>query len=294
MAEAYSLPEACAYEAPHTLAEATRILAHYGQTARVLAGGTDLIIAMRDKGVRPACLIDIKRIPELQEFAWAADGALVVGAAVPMVSLLRSERFRRECEMLCVAMETVGSYQLRTRATLGGNICNASPAADTAPPMIAMGAEVVITGVDSTRTVPLEAFFTGPGRHLLARGELVTAVRFPAWSLSGRGVYLKQGRRQAMELAIVGVAAFRPARETGLFIRLAVASVAPKPLRLTATEAVLRVEGCNQIGITAAVKAALGEVSPISDVRASAAYRRQLVKVLVRRALEAVMEGDTE
>ncbi len=280
--EVYPPMHACAYESPTTVAEAVEVLARYGSGARVLAGGTDLVIAMRDKGVRPACLVDIKRIDALRQFAWQPDGSLVVGAAVPMTTLLRSERFVRECDMLARAIDTVGSYQLRTRATLGGNICNASPAADTAPPMICMGAEVQIASGAGLRTVPLEEFFTGPGRTVLAPGELVTALRFPARALGAPGVYLKQGRRQAMELAIVGVAALRP-RDGGGTVRLAMASVAPRPLRLPAAEAAWAAGG-----VEAAVAAASGEVSPISDARSSAAYRRHLVGVLVRRALQTL------
>lgn len=188
--------------------------------------------------------------------------------------------------MLAHSIDTVGSYQLRTRATLGGNICNASPAADTAPPMICMGAAVEIASGEGLRSVPLEEFFTGPGRTVLGPGEMVTALRFPAWSLGAQGVYLKQGRRQAMELAIVGVAALRPRDGAGP-TRLAVASVAPRPFRLVRAEAALAAGG-----IAAAVDAAHSEVSPISDARSSAEYRRHLVKVLVRRALtELEKEG---
>lgn len=294
MSESYPPPIPCAYEAPASVEAATALLARYGRAARVLAGGTDLIIAIRDKGLRPACIVDVKRISELGAVTWEEGGGVSIGAAVPMTALLRSERFRRAYPMLCSAMETVGSYQLRTRATLAGNICNASPAADTVPPLITLGAAVAVTGPEGRREVALEHFFTGPGRHVLAPGELVTAVRLPAAAAGGTGVYLKQGRRQAMELAIVGVAAFRPAAAPGgpaPAVRIAIASVAPTPLRLHAAEAAVAAHGLTAPGIAAAAEAALAAVAPISDVRASAEYRRHLVRVLVRRVLQAITEG---
>lgn len=277
---------------PTSLPEAVETLRHYETQARCLAGGTDLVIAMRNKGVVPRCIVDLKHIPELRQVTWetpVGGGApdLIVGAAVPMSRLAAMRDLRRLCGGLVEAIETVGAYPLRTRATLGGNIGNASPAADTVPPLLAMDALVEVEGPAGRRAVPLCDMFLRPGRTVLQTGELIAAVRIPAASLGGRSRYLKLGRRRAMELAIVGVAVHQHQDDR---TRIAFASVAPTPLRARATESALSKAGDDTDRVQVAVAAALEEVKPIGDARASREYRRHLVAVLLRRGLEAVRE----
>jgi carbon-monoxide dehydrogenase medium subunit len=279
------------FATPGSAAEAAEILARHGPQARCLAGGTDLVIGMRNKGVAPRCLVDLKRIPELRQVTWdAADGGapdLVIGAAVPLAQLARVPELRRLCPGLLDAIDVFGAYPLRTRASLGGNIGNASPAADTIPPLITLDAQVEVQGPGRRRLAPLESLLVGPGRTTLGHDELIAAVRIPGSALGRPGRYLRLGRRLGMELALVGVAVHRPS-DGG--VRIAFASVAPTPLRARQAEAALAQVGAGVGGVEAAVAAALREVRPITDVRASLAYRKHLVQVLLRRALRSVLE----
>ena len=280
------------YCEPATLDEAVALLRHAGGTAAVLAGGTDLLVQIREHMRHPAQVVNIKRILGLDAFTFDPAGGLTIGALATTRALERSDLVRRHYAGLHAAVVHFASIQVRNRATVVGNVCRASPSADTLPPLIADGATVRILGPKGVRVVDLECFCTGPGRTVLEDGELVTHVQVPAPAPRTGKVYLKHGRRVEMELATVGIAARVTLDADGGLAdaRLALAAVAPTPLRAHAAEAALRdaARGArlDERAFDAAADAAATEARPIADVRASADYRREMVRVLVRRGLE--------
>ncbi|MGQ0655504.1 MAG: FAD binding domain-containing protein [Betaproteobacteria bacterium] len=267
-----------AYHEPASLAEAVQLLGRYQGSASVLAGGTDLLVEIKEHLRRAAHVVNIKRIPGMRELAFDS-GGLKIGALVTAREIEVSPVIQKHYAGLLQAVRELGSIQVRNRATIVGNICRASPSADTLPPLIADGA-VLKT---SERTIALETFFTGPGRTLLKPDEIVTAVELPAPPPRTGKVYIKHGRRKAMELATVGVAvSVTPGQEC----RIVLGAVAPTPLRAKAAEAAFLKNG----DMEEAAQAAMDEARPISNVRATADYRREMVKVLTRRALELAVE----
>lgn len=267
--------------------QAIALLREFGAGARLLMGGTDLFVRMRDGFVRPELLIDVKHLPGFADIV-LDDQVLTVGAAVTMNQLACHPLVRSRFSLLAEAAASVASYQLRNRATLGGNLCNGSPAADTAPALLALQGGLVILGADGSREVLGSDFFRGPGKTVLRGEELLAAVRFPAPPAGAIGQYLKLGRNKAGDLAIAGVAVLGFPDETsasGYRFRIALASVAPVPLRATAAEEHLVASPDIPEAIDEAAEKAMEAASPIDDVRASAAYRRAMVRNLTRRGL---------
>lgn len=280
------------YAAPGTIREAVTALRRRGK-AVVLAGGTDVLLRMRDRAWTPDVVVDIKRIPRLGELRFDPERGLFIGAAVTLRQVERSAEVGRHYPAIAQGAALVGSVQIRNRATLVGNICNAAPSADTAPGLIVHGAKVRIAGPDGRRSLLLEKLFTGPGQIALKRGELVTGIQVPA---PGRGVgsaYARHTTRGAMDLAAVGIGvALELAPRSGACqdIRIAMGAVAPTPRRARQAEEVLRGQRPAPGLIEAAARAASAESEPISDVRASAGFRRELVEVLTRRMVTAALE----
>jgi len=280
------------YCEPATLDEAVALLRTARGEAAVLAGGTDLLVQIRERVRRPAHVVNIKKILGLDAFRFDPAEGLTIGALATTRALETSDLVRRRYAGLHAAVVHFASIQVRHRATVVGNVCRASPSADTLPPLIADGATVRILGPDGVRTALLEHFCTGPGRTVLQDGELVTHVQVPAPAPRTGKVYVKHGRRIEMELATVGVAATVTLDARGALAdaRIALAAVAPTPLRARAAEGALRdaARGAppDEGAFEAAADAAASEARPIADVRASAEYRREMVRVLVRRALE--------
>jgi len=282
------------YCEPATLDEAVALLRTARGDAAVLAGGTDLLVQIRERARRPAQVVNIKKILGLDALRFDPAEGLTIGALATTRALETSDLVRRRYAGLHAAVVHFASIQVRNRATVVGNVCRASPSADTLPPLIADGASVRILGPEGVRTVALEHFCTGPGRTVLQDGELVTHLHVPAAAPRTGKVYLKHGRRVEMELATVGVAATVTLDERGALAdaRIVLAAVAPTPLRARAAEAALRDAAPANGGridaraIGTAAGAAMNEARPIADVRASADYRREMVGVLVRRALE--------
>ena len=282
------------YCEPATLDEAVALLRTARGDAAVLAGGTDLLVQIRERTRRPAQVVNIKKILGLDALRFDPAEGLTIGALATTRALETSDLVRRRYAGLHAAVVHFASIQVRNRATVVGNVCRASPSADTLPPLIADGASVRILGPEGVRTVALEHFCTGPGRTVLQDGELVTHLHVPAPAPRTGKVYLKHGRRVEMELATVGVAATVTLDERGALAdaRIVLAAVAPTPLRARAAEAALRDAAPANGGridaraIGTAAGAAMNEARPIADVRASADYRREMVGVLVRRALE--------
>lgn len=275
------------YHEPQSLAEATSLLAAYAETARVLAGGTDLIVQMRKGLLRPQHLINIKTIPGLDQITLNED-TIEIGAAVTLNAAEKFLAAYPEYDVLGQAIHSVASVQIRHRATLAGNICNASPAADTAPALVVLGADVKLHGTHGERLVPVEKFFAGPRKTVLLNGEVVSAIVLPKISPTAKGVYLRKARRPSVDLATVNVAVFSD--ESGY--RIALGAVAPTVLRVRAAEQLLQDGGLSPAAAATAAGLCRQNAKPITDIRGSAAYRLELVEVLTQRALLAL--GATE
>lgn len=270
------------YHRPKSVAEA---LALAGDTpgSRFIAGGTDLMVQMRvGKIATPSAIISLRNIDELSEIS--TDDGLRIGAGVPLEDLLKHPALA-DYTALLESVRVLGSRQIRNVATLAGNLCNASPGADTAAPLLVYGTRIEAQSASGTREIAIEDFFKGPAQTALNAGELVTAILLP--TNTNRSAYLRKGR-VSMDIATAGVAALG-----GDKVRLAAIAVGPTPMRLTQAEAVLDGQNLNAETIELATNAAAKEVQPIDDIRASAEYRRQLVRVFVRRALVKIAEKST-
>jgi carbon-monoxide dehydrogenase medium subunit len=279
------------YIKPATPQEVTRLLLKSDGQARLFMGGTDVFVRMRDGFITPTILIDVKHLPGMREIKFTRRNGLVIGAAVDMNLLAAHPAVVEHYPLLAEALHTVASYQLRTRATMGGNLCNASPAADTAPAAMVLEAMMVLHGRRGERCVPITEFFLGPGRTAMKPGEFLLRIEIPPAPRGAVGHYLKLGRNALGDLAIVGVAVLGyPDRraKSGYSFRIALASVAPMPIRVPDAEAILAGSLLTPDVIEAAATAAMETARPIDDVRSSAAYRKAMVKNLTRRAVVAV------
>jgi carbon-monoxide dehydrogenase medium subunit len=275
------------YFEPGTVGEAVALMGQYGERASLLAGGTDLLVEIKEHIRHPDCIVNIKKIPGLAGLSCDAITGLRFGALVTAREIETCSMVRKMYPGLHAAVCELGSIQVRNRATVIGNVCRASPSADTLPPLIADGALARIYGPDGERTVALEAFFTGPGRTVLGPAELLTEIVVPPPPPSTGKVYIKLGRRKAMELATVGVAASLTLQDGACTqVCIVLGAVAPTPLRARRAEAALHGRPLDERAIAACARAAREESRPISNVRGSAEYRRQMVEVLTRRALQ--------
>lgn len=279
------------YNQPASLAEAVTLLRTEPPSAYVIAGGTDLLVLLKEHVIQPSRVIDIKAIPGMDDFSHDGQHGLVIGALVTVRQVETSPITQTHYASLARSATDFASIQVRNRATLVGNVCRASPSADTLPPLIADRAVVRIQGPDGSRRCPVETFFTGPGRTVLAAGEIVTHIEIPATAPRTGKAYIKHGRREQMELATVGVATHITLDEQGEIADAAVvmASVAPTPLRATRAEQLLRGRRPDAEVFAAAATAAGEAATPITDLRASADYRRDMVRVLTRRALQQAL-----
>lgn len=279
------------YFEPATLDEAITLLRSADGRASMLAGGTDLLVQIREQVRRPAQVINIKKIAGLEGLAFDARRGLRIGALATTRELETSAAVLQHYAGLAAAVTHFASIQVRHRATVVGNVCRASPSADTLPPLIADGATLELRGSAGTRVLPLEDFCTGPGRTRLGPDEIAIAIDVPPPPPHTGKVYLKHGRRAEMELATVGVAISLTRDGDAVHeLGIVLAAVAPTPLRARAAELQLRGRRFDAGAIEAAAHAAMDEARPIGDVRGSADYRRRMVGVLVRRALEQAWE----
>ena len=272
------------YERPATLARAVALLEAHGPEARVLAGGTDLIIRLRDGSLAPTVVVDLKRIAELEPGIREADGRLVIGATTVMTDIAADARIRRRFEALAEAAAVVGSVQIRNRATLGGNICNASPAADTAPALLVHGAVVVIAGPSGSRRIPIDGWFVRSGVTTLGRGELVTAIELPLPAAPMGSVHLRRTRRRGHDLASVTLCCGVDA--SGV-TRLAYGSVGPRPVLAVDATGVLADRDAAPEARTGLLERMLAEATPSArSMRASPEYRLAMLRVLARRGVD--------
>jgi len=262
-----------------------------GRDVRLLLGGTDVFVQMRDGAISPKLLIDVKHLPGLGDIKRSRDGGLSIGAAVNLNTIAANEDVVERFAPLGEAARAVGSYQLRSRATMGGNLCNASPAADTAPAALVLEAVMVAQGPGGERRIPAQEFFKGPGLNALDAGEILTGIDIPSPPKGSAGRYCKLGRNAEGDLAIVGVAVLGFADAdlpSGYQFRMSLSSVAPTPIRVPEAETILQGNEISDETIAAAADAARRTARPIDDVRASAGYRAAMVEVFSRRALHAV------
>jgi CO/xanthine dehydrogenase FAD-binding subunit len=279
-----------AYERPDRLADAVALLADAGSRARLLAGGTDLLIRLRDGSLRPEVVVDVKRIRELDDGIRDAGDRLVIGGRTVMTDISAHPRIRRDLTALGEAAAVVGSVQIRNRATLSGNICNASPAADTAPALLVFDATVVVFGPDGERRIPADEVFVSSGVTTLRPGEIVTSVELPLPTARRGSIHLRRTRRRGHDLASVTLACAIDAE--GL-TRLAYGSVGPRPWLRVDADGVLA--GARGDADTASTDAASGlldrllaDASPSpTSMRASPDYRLAMLRVLARRGLAA-------
>jgi CO/xanthine dehydrogenase FAD-binding subunit len=272
------------YRAAQTIREATLLLAE-APDARFMAGGTDLLPQLRTRR-KVSRVVDVKRVPELAAIR-ETDDYWAIGAAVPMAQIASHPGLRAQFPILVECIDEVGAWPLRNRASMGGNICNASPAADTAVALLCLDARVAIAGPSAAepRTLPVAAFFKGPGQTALGPGELLVEVVLPKVSAGMTGRYLRLSRRRGMDLATVGVLVARKGEKSH---RVALAAVAPTPLRVRQAEEALDEHGLSPDSIQKAAQLAVICCSPISDLRGSADYRREMVGVLTARGLTAL------
>ncbi len=273
------------YYLPATLDEAAELLSDYDGRVKVLAGGTDLVRDIKARRVAPLALIDVSRLPELQVIA-VRDGRLVVGAAVTFTRLMGSPLMVEHAEALAQAAAAVGSPQIRNRGTIGGNIANASPAADGVPALLALEAEVSLESSVGSRHLPLEAVLLGAGRTALQTNEIITEISFALPAAGDRSGFRKCGRRRALAVARISIAAsLRCQGESIERARIALGAVAPNPFRVYAAERALEGATATSEAVEAAVSMIGSEVAERLGDRASAPYKSVAVVGLARQLL---------
>ena len=272
------------YLRPRSLAEAISLLGKYGNKAKVLAGGTDLLIDMKLLRKRPEYLGDITGINELKGIT-SNEKELRIGAITLLSEIGNSRLIQDRYAALFEATSEMATTQIRNLATIGGNLCNASPAADTAPPLIVLEAKAEIASQSGIRTVPLEEFFTGPGETVLTAGDILTAILIPAPAQHMGTSFIKISRT-ASDLAILNVAvALITDNNTCREVRIALGAVAPTPIRAKKAEDILTNRELTQDTIEKAASTVTEEIKPISDVRSTSDYRRDVAAVITKRAL---------
>ena len=276
------------YLEARTLRQAIGMLQRHGEQARIVAGSTDFLVRWRAGFWHPDYVVNIQRVPGLSRVAYSGRNGLRLGALVTIETLERHPVIRRHYPALAAAAASFAGVQVRNLATVGGNICNASPSGDTLPALLAYGAECRVSGPEGQRQVPLAQLFTGPGRTVLAHDEVLTEVTLPPPAPNTGSLYIKHSPRGAMDIATVGVASAVTVDGAGVCseARIALGAVAPTPLRAQAAEELLRGKRPDAELLQAAAELAMSEATPIDDVRGTAGYRREMVGVLTRRTLE--------
>lgn len=278
------------YFAPTSLEEALDLLYTYRGKAKLLAGGTDLFLRMEARVFQPDYVIDLKRIPELNGIRFDPQTGLVIGALTLHWDVAKSDIVQERYEAVARAAWWVGSNQTRNRGTVGGNLCNASPAADVAPPLLAYNGKVKIANRQGSRIIPLEEFFVGPGQTCLQPDELLVEIELPV-PPPHTGSGFQRRTRSAMDIALVNASTVLTLdNDVCKEVRIALGAVAPVPLRAVNAEKVLRGKPLTDALIREASAAAREEAKPISDVRSSAEYRREMVEVLTYRATQEAWE----
>jgi CO/xanthine dehydrogenase FAD-binding subunit len=285
--------QAIEYLAPASIEEAIEALASHGAGARVLAGGTDVIIQAREGRRDVGVMVDVKHISELMVLALSADGSLRVGAATPCARIYADSEVARRFPALIDSASLIGGVQIQSRASLGGNLCNSSPAADSIPTLIALGATCEIAGPKGRRSLPVEEFCTGPGENALRPGELLVALTFPAPKPHSGAAFERFIPRNEMDIAVANAAASVALSADGSKFesaRIAVGAVAPTPLFVKAAGDALVGQPVSNGAIDRAAAAASAAAKPITDMRGSAGQRTHLAGVLTRHVINRAVE----
>ncbi len=276
----------CRYIRPRTLQDAFAVLAEHGSGARVLAGGTDLLVRMRRGHIRPDIVVDVKGLDALRADVADDGAALQVGASAVMADIMADARVQRRYPALVEAANVVGSVQIRNRATLAGNICNASPAADTAPALLAYGAAVHLLSAGGARRIPLDGFFTGPGQTVLSAGELVASIELPGLPQPAGAAFGRITRRRGVDLATVNLCCLVTASGEA---RFAYGAVGPRPFVVSDDSGTLADSHAPAAERDAVLARLISHASPISDVRADRDYREAMLRILSRRTLTTAL-----
>jgi carbon-monoxide dehydrogenase medium subunit len=296
------------YLRPQTLEEALSLSNQHGKKAKLIAGGTDVIVMIKQKALMPEVLISLRGIPGLDQIRY--DGSLKIGAMVTHRDIEKSDVIRREFSALTDAADVLGSIQIRNVATIGGNICTAAPSADTATPLLVLGAQVKIKSLSEEKAVPIEGFFTGPGETILKKGEMVTELIIPKPLPSTGSAYWKLQRRLALDLPILGVSvllsldkgtvscsdmlctaapissilhAMEKDELTCKEIRIALGVAAPTPMRALKAENLMRGKKISDELLEEVANTASMEAQPRDSIRGEAWYRKDLIRILVKR-----------
>lgn len=288
--------EAFEYVAPRSLAEAYALLGN-GKRSQFLAGGTDIIVQLRER--RKSCdqLIDLKKIPETTGFQFEPDGSLSIGAATACAELYENAEIQRRLPGLVDAASLIGGIQIQSRASLGGNLSNASPAADSSPALMALGAQLVIGSASGQRTIPIEEYFTGPGRNALQTGELLVRIIVPSQPGRSGTFYHRFIPRNEMDIAVASAGVRLVLNAAGDRIesaRVALGAVGPTPLMVPGAAQALAGQAPGPAAFAKAAEAAEAIASPITDMRGSVVQRKRLIAVLTRRALEGALKRAQE
>lgn len=274
------------YEAPTTVQDAVKLLAQLGERGRPMCGGTDLIIQLRAGVRRPECVVDVKKIADLRHISFDPKKGLRLGAAVPAIEIYENAEMQRRYPGLTEAAHLIGSLQVQSRASVGGNLCNGSPAADTTPALIALGARARIAGPKGEREVKVEDFCTAPGRTVLQPDELLVELLIDPPKAHSSDAYLRFIPRNEMDIAVVGVGScVQLDGDKVVAARIGLGAVAPTPLFAAKASESLVGKKLDEAAIERAARLATEQSTPIDDMRGTAEFRRHLVGVLTRRTL---------
>lgn len=280
------------YKAATTVDEAVALLAAKGDRAKVLAGGTDILVQLRETNREADLIVDVKKIAELMKCEYSPQTGLKLGAGVPCYRIYEDATLQKAYSALCDAARIIGGWQIQSRASIGGNLCNSSPAADSIPALIVLDAKAHLAGPKGRRVVPVADFCTAPGKNVLAAGELLTTLELPAPQAGEGSHYLRFIPRNEMDIAVVGVGAWLRLGSDGKIAaaRLALGAVAPKPLFAAEASSYLVGKPATEATFREAGELAKKIATPISDMRGPAEYRTHLVGVLTVRALTKAAE----
>jgi CO/xanthine dehydrogenase FAD-binding subunit len=284
---------AITYESPKTIADAVKLLAAHGEKARPLSGGTDLVIQLRAGTRRPEYVVDVKSIPELTRISFSLQHGLHLGAAVSCIEIHENADMRRYYPGLTEAAHLIGSLQIQSRASVGGNLCNGSPAGDSTPALIALGAKARVVGPKGERVVPVETFITGPARTVLQPGELLIELLIDAPAPHSSDAYLRFIPRNEMDIAVVGVGGSITLDlddDRVVDARIALGAVGPTPIFAAEASKALIGKKLDEAALDNAARLATSVATPIDDMRGTAEFRRHIVGVLTRRVLTIAAE----
>ena len=277
---------------PKSVEEAISLLSTYGEKAEVISGGTDLLVQLKKGAISPQFIISLDGLRDLDYIDYQQKEGLKIGALTSIGSVAESSLIKERFKVLSQAAASLGTPVIRNRATIGGNLCNAAPSADTAPALMVLGAKLKIQGGAGSKIIPIHDFFLGPGQTILGRNEILSEIQVFNQPLHSRAVYLKQTRSRSADLAIAGVAVLMVMEKDIIKdVKIALGAVAPTPIRAKKAESILKGNSPKDELIEECGKAAALESRPIDDVRGSAAYRVKIVSVLVKRAIKQIIDS---